>query len=497
MKILKPVLSLLALLSVTLGMAQENIFLERDFWKGNPTIAQVETAIAAGNDISELNSNMFDAVCYALLENTDNPTIKHLLTKNGNAVDKITHDGRTYIFWAAYRNNLEIMEYLVANGARADVKDSHGYNVINFAARGGQTNTALYDFLLSHNADINDTTNNGANALLLVAPSVTDFKTFNYFSSKGLDLKSTDNDGNGLFTYAARGGDIAILKKLKAKGLPYSNLNKMGGNAILMASKGINNGKNGLETVKYLESLGLEPNITNKEGYNPLHAIAYKSNDINLFKYFINKGVAVNQKNKGGYTPFMNAANSNNIEVVSFLMDYVTDINTTSENGRSALALAVKGNTPEVVDFLIQKGANVNTVDAKGNTLAYYLLNNFNKKSTETFESKLKLLRANGLDLSTAQHNGNSLLHLAAKENNMALLKRLEEFNMDINQKNDEGNTALHLAAMTSHDDAILKYLVERGADKSAKTDFDESVYDLASENEILKNQKIALEFLK
>lgn len=497
MKLLNTVFTVFALLSVSLCMAQENIFLNRDYWKGNPTVAQVETDIAAGNDISELNSNMFDAVCYALLENTDNATIKHLLTKKGNAVDKITHDGRTYIFWAAYRNNLEIMEYLVANGARADVKDSHGYNVINFAARGGQTNTALYDFLLKHDADIMDTTNNGANALLLVAPSVTDFKTFDYFSNKGLDLNSTDNDGNGLFDYTARGGDIAILKKLKAKGLPYNTLNKLEGNAILMASKGIDNPKNGLATFIYLESLGIEPNITDKEGLNPLHAIAYKNNDIDLFKYFIDKGVAVNQKDKGGDTPFMNAANSNNLEIVKFLIDYVTDINTTNEHGRSALAMAVNKNNTEVVDFLVQKGADVNTVDAKGNTLAYYLLNNFNKKSPETFESKLKLLQANGLDLTTAQHNGNSLLHLAAKDNNMALLERLEEFNMNINQKNNEGNTALHLAAMTSHDDAILKYLVERGADKSAKTDFDESVYDLASENEILKNQKIALEFLK
>ncbi len=497
MKHLKTVFTIITLSCISLCMAQENIFLKRDYWKGNPSITQIESAIAAGNDITELNSNMFDAVCYALLENTDNATIKHLLTKKGNAVDKITHDGRTYIFWAAYRNNLEIMEHLVANGARADIKDSHGYNVINFAARGGQTNTALYDFLLAHNADINDTTNNGANALLLVAPSVTDFKTFNYFSSKGLDLKSTDNDGNGLFDYAARGGDIAILKKLKAKGLPYSTLNKLGGNAILMASKGIENDKNGLETFKYLESLGLQPNITDKEGYNPLHTIASKSNDIDLLKYFIDKGVAVNQKDKDGNTPFMNAANSNTIEVVKLLSNYVSDINTTNEKGHSALAMAVNKNSPEVVDFLLQKGANVNTVDAQGNTLAFYLLNNFNKKSPETFESKLKLLRANGLDLSIAQHNGNSLLHLAAKDNNMALLKRLEEFNIDINQKNNEGNTALHLAAMTSHDDAILKYLVEQGADKSTKTDFDESVYDLANENEILKNQKIALEFLK
>lgn len=497
MNVLKFTLTLVTVLSLSVGMAQENIFLKRDFWKGNPSIQEVETAIAAGNDVSELNSNMFDAVCYALLEKADNATIKHLLSKKGNAVDKITHDGRTYMFWAAYRNNLDIMEYLEANGARADVKDSHGYTIINFAARGGQTNTALYDFLLKHNADIKDTTNSGANALLLVAPSVTDFKTFDYFTSKGLALKSTDTNGNGLFQYAAKGGDVTILKKLKEKGLAYNQLNKLNGNAILTASEGVDKHKDALATFAYLESLGLEPNITDNEGRNPLHAIAYKSDDLSIFRYFIEKGVAINQKDKGGDTPFMNAANSNELSVVQFLMPYVNDINIKDENGRSALAMAVNNNTPEVVDYLLQNGADVATIDEKGNSLAYYLLNTFNEKAPEKFESKLKLLRAKGLELTTSQHNGNSLLHLAAKDNNMALLQRLEEFKFDINKKNEEGNTALHLAAMTSHNDAVLEYLISEGADRTVKTDFDETVFDLANENELLKEQKITLEFLK
>lgn len=128
---------------------------------------------------------MFDAVCYAFLAGADNTVIKHILSKPGNAVDKITHDGRTYIFWAAYRNNLEMVEYLVEKGAKADVKDSHGYNVINFAARAGQTDTRLYDFLIAHGAQVEDKNNNGATALLLVAPGANDMGILDYFKNKG------------------------------------------------------------------------------------------------------------------------------------------------------------------------------------------------------------------------------------------------------------------------------------------------------------------------
>jgi len=504
---MKSIITITAFLLTTMSFAQENIFLDREYWKANPSIEKIEKDISAGNDIAELNGGMFDAVCFAILEKTDNATVKHLLGKPGNDANKLTHDGRTYIMWAAYADNLDMIKYLVSKGAKADVKGSHGYNAINFAARGGVTNTEIYDFLLANGADLNDKTNNGANAILLVAPATTGYgmesdsdsgyEILEYFAEKGLDINSTDTDGNGIFNYAARGGDVALLKTLIDKGLPHDTMNKNGGNAILMASQGSDNPKNGLETFIYLESLGLEPNITDNEGHNPLHAIASDSDDLKLFQYFIDKGVDADQANKAGRTPFMNAANSNELEVVQFLSEYVKDINAQDEGGRSALTMAVDRNDAEVVEFLIQKKADVAVKDSGGNTLAYYLMNNFNAKDPKAFDTKLALLKEKGMALTEPQQDGNTLVHLAAKDNNMALLKRLEEFNIDIDKKNNEGNTALHLAAMTSENDALLKYLIEEGADKNAKTEFEETVFDLASENELLQKNQVGLEFLR
>jgi hypothetical protein len=53
---------------------------------------------------------------------------KYLLSQKGNAVDKITHDSRTYIFWVAYRDNLELMQYVVDNGGKANIEDIHRYS---------------------------------------------------------------------------------------------------------------------------------------------------------------------------------------------------------------------------------------------------------------------------------------------------------------------------------------------------------------------------------
>lgn len=497
MKILERLLVFSLFLYLSSSLAQENVFLKRDYWKANPSIDKIEQDIAAGNDITALTASLFDPVCYALMERTDNATIKHLLSKKGNPVDKLTHDGRTYIFWAAYRNNLEIMHYLVDLGAKANIEDSHGYSVLNFAAVTGQTNPKLYDFLLAHKADIKATNHDGANALLLLAPFIKDYALVHYFTEKGLPLTSQDKLGNGLFHYAAKGGHIELMNKLIAKGVAFDQRNKDGGNAILAASQGTRNTQNTLETYRYLEKLGLQPAIVDSNGKTPLHHIAAKSEDLAIYDFFMEKGVDVNQQDSEGISPFMTAAHKNSLKVVAHLADAVEDLNAKDKNGRSALALAVSRNTPEIVRFLLEKGAEGATVDNKGNSLGYYLAMAYNPKDPEAFEAKLSLLQANGLVLTTLQQNGNTLLHLAAQENNLELLKRWNTFGIDINQKNDDGNTALHLAAMSSHSNDMLKYLVEQGADTSLKTDFEESVYDLVSENEKLKHQLSSLDFLK
>ena len=89
------------------------------------------------------------------------------------------------------------------------------------------------------------------------------------------------------------------------------------------------------------------------------------------------------------------------------------------------------------------------------------------------------------------------MYHLAVAKNNLELIKKLEAFDLDINAKNDEGLTALHIAAMKAHNSDILEYLILEGADKTILTEFEESVYDLAAENELLQNDKVDISFLK
>jgi len=464
-----------------------NIFHERNFWKANPSIKVIDEKSSKGNNISELNNNAFDAVVYAILENTDNNTIKYLLSKEGNSVNKKTHDGRTYIFWAAYKNNLELMKYLVSKDAKTNIVDDHGYTILNFAASTGQTNTKMYDYLIKMAANIKtDKNRKGANVLLLVAPYLENYSLVSYLLSKGASLEDKDNNGNGIFEYAAKGGNISLLETLIDKGV------QKGENTMIFASQGLRRKKNTLQTYKFLESVGVKTNCIDKDGKNPLHAIAYNNKDLATYSYFISKGVNVNLQDNKGRSPFMNAANNNTLEIVKFLSKKITNINSKDKKGRSALIMSVQSNNKDVVKFLLGIGANINTEDADGNTLSYYLINIF--KTTE-FEDKLSILEKNGLVMNKLQYSKNTLLHIAAAQDNLALLKRLNSFNIDVNAENKNQLSALQIAAMETKSIKILEYLLSIGAHKNIKTAFNETIYDLASENELLKNSNI--NFLK
>src|SRR5690606_3791458 len=144
-----------------------------------------------------------------------------------------------------------------------------------------------------------------------------------------------------------------------------------------------------------------------------------------------------------------------------------------------------------------QKGSDALAKDTSGNTVAYYLAESFNAKNPENFNSKLNMLQKKGVKLNAEQANGNTLLHFAATENNLDLLKILSSFEIPVNAANSEGLTALHQAAMKAENDQMMKYLIAIGADKTTKTDFGETAFDLASENELLQKQHVELTFLK
>lgn len=503
----KNLLVSLALAATFLATAQQkNSLLEQSFWKSSPDVNAVKAEIAKGNNPSESNRMAFDAVVYAINNDAPTETIKFLIEQPGNSITKPTHDSRIYLHWAAYKGNLDLVNYLIAKGSDINLEDSHGTTPITFALSAGQTNTNLYDAFFKAGLDVKKKYRDGANLLLLAVASDKDLTLTNYFISKGLSLKDTDNKGNTAFNYVARTGNIDLLKKLLQKGIKPTD------NAVILAAQGSRREANTIEVFKYLvEDLKLKPTVVSADGETVLHSLVRKPNQTEIINYFLSKGVDVNKADNDGNTALMNAATGRDTEALELLLTKVKDINTQNAKGESALSIAIQSGSPKAVELLLSKKANINVLDKDGNNLGYYLVQSYRPQmmmgrgpaaandapKEDPLAVKTKLLQDNGFNLAQAQKDGSTLYHFAVLKNDLNLLKKIADLNIDVNAKNKDGLTALHKAAMIAKNDTVIKYLLSIGAKKDIKTDFDESAYDLAKENETLTQNNVSVEILK
>lgn len=479
------------ILSLLASAQQRNTLLEASFWKATPDLNTVKTEIDKGNDPTELDRNSFDPVVLAINNNAPNEVIRYLIERRGNSIAKFTHDGRIYIHWAAYKGNLEMVHYLLEKGSDISLEDSHGLSPIAFAASNGLNNLAVYDAFFEAGIDPKKTYVNGANLLLLAMPHDKELRLAAYFAKKGLSLQDTDADGNTAFDYACRTGNLGLLKMLRQKGVKPTD------NALIMAAQGARRFSNTIDVYTYLvDEVKLNATVTGKNGETVLHLLVRKPDQAGIVGYFLEKGVDVNAADRDGNTVLMQAAAGKETGYADMIFLHIKDINATNQKGRSALTMAVENGSPDMAGWLLGKGADPNVTDKDGNSLAYYLIQSY-KAGQDDFEAKRILLQQKGVDFSAPQKDGNTLYHLAVAKNELDLLKKLEGLSLDVNARNDEGMTALHRAAMVSKDDAILKYLVGIGAHTDIRTEFDETAYSLALENEFFAKNPASVAFLK
>ena len=267
-----------------------------------------------------------------------------------NAIDRTrSNQGMTPLMFAAEKGHLDVVKYLLANGADVTARARGAKTALIFAVNRNKGQQDVITLLLDHGADVN----------------------------------ARDRDDGTPLLKAAEYGNFEIVQCLVEKGADVNAKGKkQGATPIREAARA---GK--LEIVAYLVTKGADVNVQDAKGVTPLIAAVHRPANLEVVEYLVGRGADINLGDNDGNTPLITAANKGNLAVVEYLVKKNAAVNASNRKGRTALMVAVPH--LDIVKFLVANDADVSAKDAMGRTALNVAAQEGRKDAVEFLKSRV------------------------------------------------------------------------------------------------------------
>jgi uncharacterized protein len=447
-----------------------------------------------------------------------------VLLKQGADVNAAEADGSTALYWAARDNNLEIANLLIHAGARVNAATRYNVTPLSLACTNGSE--AMIARLLDAGADPNGTSREGETALMTAARSgnVDAVKTLLVKGAKpnlaepwkgqtalmwasgagnapavqmltefGADAKIKSKAGFTAFLLAVRNNHIDAAKALLNHGVNVNEVAPDGTSALNLA---IVNAYYDLASV--LLDFNADPNLPDPRG-SPLHTLAWlrkpgntweaaglgeipqpaprpsgKVTSLELARKLLDHGADPNTRIAYKEMPMSvangAARNPPDIPLGRHPLGYV---------GATAFYVAARNGDPALMRLLVKVGADPKLSTKSGITplMAAAGLDYWEGETpgpfTGTPEAErleaVKLALDLGNDINARTNFGTYPMTGSAEETLLTYPRNINDLlDLGVGDPRFNGSTALH-GAVISNQPSIVQYLIDHGADLTAK----------------------------
>ena len=191
--------------------------------------------------------------------------------------DSKTNEGYTLLMVAAFKGKLPVVKWFLEKGATVTLKDKAGWNMLHFAAQGGDTD--ILDLIHNHVPNIESRSLVGITPLM-VAVANCKLHAVQWFIEKGASVACVDENGCNILHFAAKNCDPDIIHRILTYVPDIESKTAFGKTPLIIA---VRHGK--LQSVKYLLERGANPLAKDKNGRDSLyHASSQDADFLNLLQ---------------------------------------------------------------------------------------------------------------------------------------------------------------------------------------------------------------------
>lgn len=397
---------------------------------------------------------------FTACENDNNNCVEFLLKYGCCNINLCNDRNETPVFRACQYDNTGLVDILVKYKADVNIKDITGRTPLHVSIENKNENM-VNSILNNKNCEVN-AINHEDDDDSCISYSALHFAIFrkninivkiplNAECNNKCDINLTHLDRKTPLMTAVSTGSTDIAELLIKSDCDLNRYDSNGRKAFHIACE---NNYNGDIIALFLElKEDFDVNDVDSVLYRTGLHHAVTGNNIKGVKLLMKKKININMQDKYLETAIHHAYRCSKFEIVrELLKNQECDINLLDNTGRNLLHIACTNNDISMVRTLLRKNCAINARDELDRTPLHMTM-------SSNYLDIFTILVKKG-DLYVKNLNGQTVIHIACREQRMGAVKLILQNACDVNIQDNSGKTALHIAA-EGDDPSIVRELLK------------------------------------